>query len=165
MFQRVHQLGFTFQEYRDTQRRALPYKIERSSDGGSDERGYRGEQTLQVSHGGREELEEFGHSGNFAKFAKIENLNTATEPRSNKDDDESPTTATPTAPDERGVEEDVDRLHMYVTICKLYLVLVATQKQFEAYECVHHRKVRNAVCSFLNYYWPEAKVRIVCFCF
>ena len=132
MFQRIKQLHFTFQEYRDTQRRALPYEVERSSDRGSDERRYRGEQTLQVRHGGRGEVEEFGHSGNFAKFAKIENLNTATEPRSNKDDDESPTTATPTAPDERGVEEDVDRLHMYVTICKLYLVLVATQKQFEA---------------------------------
>ena len=81
-------------------------------------------------------MEEFGHSGNFVKFAKIENLNTATEPRRNKDGDESPTTATPTAPDERGVEEDVDRLHMYVTICNPDLILVASQKQFVAIVCI-----------------------------
>ena len=52
------------------------------------------------------------------------------EPRSSRDVDESPTNATPTAPDERGVEEDVDRLHMYVTSCNPYLVLVPSQEQF-----------------------------------
>ena len=37
------------------------------------------------------------------------------EPRSNRDGEEGPTTATPTtAPDESEEEEDVDRLHMYV---------------------------------------------------
>ena len=119
MFQRINQLRFTIQEYREKHRRGLSYKLERSSDKGSDERRYRGEQTLQVSHGGRGELEEFGHSGNFAKIAKIKNGNTAMEPISNRDDDESPTTAT--APDDREVEEDVDQLHMYVTIHNPYL--------------------------------------------
>ena len=130
MFQRINQLRFTFQEYRDKQRRALSYEIERSSDGRSDERRYRGEQKLRVNHVGRGELEDFGHSRKFAKIAKIENWNTDMEPNGNRDDDERPTTATPTAPDGRGVEEDVDRLHMYVTTFIPYFALVANQEQY-----------------------------------
>ena len=132
VFQIINQLRFTFQEYRDKQRRALSYEIERSSYGRSDERRYRGEQKLRVNHVGRGELEDFGHSRKFAKIAKIENWNTDMEQNGNRDDDERPTTATPTAPDERGVEEDVDRLHTYVTILNPYLVLVASQKQILA---------------------------------
>ena len=52
---------------------------------------------------------------------------------------------------------------MSLSIILIFLVLVASQMQSVAYVCVHHRKVRNAVCSILNYYWPEAKVRIVIF--
>ena len=130
MFQIINQLHFTFQEYRDKQKRALSYEIERFSDGRSDERRYKGEQKLQGNNGGRVEVEEFVHSGKFAKIAKIENWNTDMEPNGNRDDDERPTTATPTAPDGRGVKEDVDRLHMYVTTFIPYFALVANQEQY-----------------------------------
>ena len=53
-------------------------------------------------------------------MAKFDNWNNDMEPgRRNRDGEESLTTATPTAPEERGEEEDVERLHMYVSIFNL----------------------------------------------
>ena len=110
MFQQIYQQHFTSQEYR----RAHPHKVEMSSDGGTNKRLKRDEQVLQVDHGSSSG-EESGRSGNFAKFARFDNGNTAMKSRSNKDEDEGRPTATPTtAPDESEEEEDVDRLHMYV---------------------------------------------------
>ena len=72
MFQQIYQQHFTFQEYR----RAHPHKVERSSDGGTNKRLKRDEQVLQVDHGSSSG-EESGRSGNFAKFARFDNGNTA----------------------------------------------------------------------------------------
>ena len=115
MFQQIDQQHFTFQEYMDTQRRAHPHRVGRSSDGGTHERWERAEQVPQVGRGRREES---GHSGNFAKFTKFENnWNTAIKPKSNRDEEEGRRIAAPTtAPDENEEEEDVERLHMYVLI-------------------------------------------------